>query len=147
MSQVATVFVVFTRSASAATLDVVRHAISEREPTATVEVAGGSLRTGHYGDTPITVSLAGSDWVKEEHQEMADGLSGVDDATRSLVRQADTRFEVSWNISADPDPVPETADLVQTIANELVRLTGGVALLGGSRLFDLESSATEQLFD
>lgn len=126
-----TIYVVYRKAEHSVTADDAERALRAAGRGWTIERTG-SVAIGLYDWAPVRVDLNTHTAVLEESSEMADGLeaNGAADTLVATVRRADGRFEITWEFKDDPDPVPETAELMSDVARILVDLTGGVALLG-----------------
>lgn len=118
--------------------------MQEALPSISVATGGPApLALGPYDDTPVHVWMSSGPDVTLEAAYMAEGL---DAETAGRVRQAVARYEVTWDVRRDPDPLPETADLVADVARWLAARTNGVALVGGHSLLPETGSAMDALF-
>lgn len=86
----------------------------------------------------MTIDLNSDESVLVESREMAAeaARNGAIPAVASRISGMNERFEVMWNLTDDPDIVPETGEAVIGAAQALARLTDGIVLVGGSRVVD-----------
>ncbi len=123
--------------------------LRERRLCGQIVGSGWNFFAGLYDEAPVAVYLARGPHVLEESEDMAQDLAknNIPADIVTQVRGSDARVEIIWNLTRDNDLVVETVDVLAYIAQAAVDLTGGVALMPGSRrLFRLGSNDTLDTF-
>ena len=131
---------------SAVPVDQLLSLLDAAHPELNVQASGGGFQVGCYDWTPIVALPASGPDVLTESREMADSLESEDPELLATVRRSDARWEISWDLRADPDPVPETADALQDVARVVTDAVRGVPLIDGSTLLRFDADASEQFF-
>ncbi|UBF30740.1 hypothetical protein K9N68_39785 (plasmid) [Kovacikia minuta CCNUW1] len=148
MSSEVNVYIVYNTSVKSVSCQEIRAVIRSSHPNWLIEGDGRSYFTvGLYDWAPVRVYSSTEQTDQEEAQEMADSLelAGVPASEILKIRQTNARFEINWDFKEDPDPVPETAELIFDIAKIIVGLTDGVPLVDGNRLLSFSDSPWEQI--
>ncbi len=141
------VFVLYNASQSSAAADLFGQVRAAFPAWYLVQDGPQAFRAGLYDWAPVQVGAVGGAGVLAESEEMAETLArrGAPAPVIAQVRQSGARIEIFWDQTDDPDPVPETADLLYDLARLLTEAVQGVALVNGSRLLVFEGSAWDQL--
>ena len=102
------------------------------------------MALGRYDQTPVTIDVSTHASVAEETVDMAQDVVArqrVDPDVLRRIQEGTARFEIVWNTRFDKDLVPETADLVLDVAEDLATSVDGVALVQGAFLLPRERGA------